>query len=219
MATMEIDGFINHFKMLASAGHEAKLNMETKLGEIWVTLDCKVGRIAPPLSPSLSMSNPRKIYRSPSYFRRQARRRDERMTKIMSVDEVSFPVVKMSVAEEAKEEIVADESTTDLTVQSNDVNLMNSEENTSEKTAVEVDEIEEDVVKVNDKDEGKAGVDVSSSTEFSGYREFGRYDVTGNAAAAIESHRVHSVDDMRNVGATGQHVLHYPMPKLEFLKF
>ena len=67
MATMEIDGLINHFKMLASAGHEAKLNMETKLGEIWVTLDCKVGRIAPPLSPSLSLPNPRKIFRSPSY--------------------------------------------------------------------------------------------------------------------------------------------------------
>ena len=34
MATMEIGGFIDHFKRVASAGHEAKLNMETKLGEI-----------------------------------------------------------------------------------------------------------------------------------------------------------------------------------------
>ena len=158
MATIEIDGFINHFKILSSAGHEAKLNIETRLGEIWVTLDCKVGRIAPPLSPVLSSQNHR--YRSPSYFRRQARRREERENMNMSINKVSTPVVDMPVAETAREVFNAVKETE----QSLDVNSA-PEENINLKTTEKVDELIleksiEEVVEVDDVKDMNAGMDI-----------------------------------------------------------
>ena len=45
MAHEEIDSFVRHFKSLLSAGHNATLNVECKLGEVNVALSCKVGRI------------------------------------------------------------------------------------------------------------------------------------------------------------------------------
>ena len=137
------------------------------------------------------MPNPRKIYRSPSHFRHQTRRRDECMTKTMSINEVSTPVSKMPVAEEAKE-IAVEKSTADLTVQPKNVNLMNTDENTSIKTADEVDgnalqEIEkEDFYNVDDNYEGQAEVVGINSTEHCGYIDFDNNDVTGNKVAVID---------------------------------
>ena len=43
MANMEIDQFVNQFKLLRDAGMEASLNLETKLGEVFISLNCKLG--------------------------------------------------------------------------------------------------------------------------------------------------------------------------------
>ena len=49
MAEWEIDSFVKKFKLLRSSGYDASLNLECKLGEVYVTLNCKVGRSIPPL--------------------------------------------------------------------------------------------------------------------------------------------------------------------------
>ena len=133
-AHAEIDSFVKKFKSLWNAGFHATLNLESMLGEVNVSLNCKVGRVVPPpSSPSMfSVSSPR--YRSPSYFRRQARRKAAResqnlqmenhaadqvidmntdeTTSIEKVDNEFADVVEEYAAREgSKEEIVTDEVT------------------------------------------------------------------------------------------------------------
>ena len=101
---MEIENFVRQFKMLWSSGQEAKLTLETKLGEVWINLNCKVGRIIPPMTPSPPLPPTKcKAYRSPSYYRRQARRRAERDSLNVSDGQVLTPVVSESLAEQADE--------------------------------------------------------------------------------------------------------------------
>ena len=76
----EIDNFVKKFKELRSAGYDAKLNLESKLGEVFVSLNCKVGRILPPPTSRLSSVAPK--CRSSSYYRRQARRKASRATNV-----------------------------------------------------------------------------------------------------------------------------------------
>ena len=74
MATDEVENFVRKFKMLKDSGYDTTLTLESKLGEVFVTLNCKVGRTTPPpQTPPMLPSSPR--YRSPSYFRRLARRK------------------------------------------------------------------------------------------------------------------------------------------------
>ena len=80
MANMEIDQFVNQFKLLRDAGMESSLNLETKLGEVFISLNCKVGRNLPPPLKS-PVVTARKTYRSPSYHRRQLKRKAERESK------------------------------------------------------------------------------------------------------------------------------------------
>ena len=95
MATLHIDSFVDQFKKLWGAGIEASLNVESKLGEVYVSLNCKVGRITPP-SPASQSPFLRPKYRSPSYYRRQERRKEER--ELMNVSSVESSTLK---AEEA----------------------------------------------------------------------------------------------------------------------
>ena len=80
MEDIEIESFIRKFKSLRATGYNATLNMECKLGEVFITLNCKVGRSLPP-SPSTPIYAAGPKSRSPSYFRRQARRRASRECK------------------------------------------------------------------------------------------------------------------------------------------
>ena len=83
MADIKIDSFVRKFKLLRGAGVEASLNVETKLGEVCISLSCKIGRdILPPTpkSPTDATATSRK-YRSPAYYRRQARRKAARQAQ------------------------------------------------------------------------------------------------------------------------------------------
>ena len=93
-----MESFIDHFKLLWGAGQEASLNIESKLGEITFSLSCKVGRIVPPTP--MSPASSRQKYRSPSYFRRQTRRRAERDAQNVS-EEASRPDAEQAVGIEA----------------------------------------------------------------------------------------------------------------------
>ena len=52
MADVEIDSFLRKFKSLRDAGYKASLTFDTDLGEVNISLSCKVGRVVPPPSPS-----------------------------------------------------------------------------------------------------------------------------------------------------------------------
>ena len=56
MADNEINSFVQKFKLLRDAGLEASLSLETKLGEVEISLSCKVGRILPPPQSPSSIS-------------------------------------------------------------------------------------------------------------------------------------------------------------------
>ena len=93
MVNEEIDFIVANFKSLLGIGHEASLKLECKLGEVWMNLSCKVGRNEPPLTvpaPKCDVNVSRKKNRSPSYFRRQARRRSARESQTASEDNVSL---------------------------------------------------------------------------------------------------------------------------------
>ena len=62
MANREIDSFVKQFKLLRDAGIKASLNMETILGEISISISCKVGRNIPPQkknTPTGASTNPK----------------------------------------------------------------------------------------------------------------------------------------------------------------
>ena len=103
MADNEINSFVQKFKLLRDAGLEASLSLETKLGEVEISLSCKVGRILPPPQSPSSSSR----YRSPSYYRRQARRKAQRDLMNNIVGEVPAEIVGETAANsfEAADEI------------------------------------------------------------------------------------------------------------------
>ena len=78
-SNIEIDSFVMKFKFLLSNGFKASLNVEAQDGEAYITLKAGLGRIQ-----HLSKSAPSFSYadcvkqRSPSYYRRQDRRRQSR---------------------------------------------------------------------------------------------------------------------------------------------
>ena len=93
MDDAEIDSFVRKFKLLRGAGIDASLNLESKLGEVFISLNCKVGRVSPPPdAPTNAPSKPR----SPSYYRRLARRKAARDLNM----EVEV------VAEQARDEVI-----------------------------------------------------------------------------------------------------------------
>ena len=70
---VEIDSFTEKFKLLRDAGFEASLSFDNKLGEVSISLYCKVGIVSSPPSRWLFLGE-----RSPSYCRRLERRKAER---------------------------------------------------------------------------------------------------------------------------------------------
>ena len=78
MADLEIESFVRKFKLLWNAGFTASLNIESALGEVNISLNCKVGRTKPPPMPFMSPVLLPNMNRSPSYYRRQVRRKTTR---------------------------------------------------------------------------------------------------------------------------------------------
>ena len=112
MADSEIDSFVWKFKLLRCAGKEASLKLETKLGEVYISLNCKVGRDVPPplVSPSpIVVAGNSKTHRSPSYYRRQARRRADKEAQILSDNSSSS--VAGQATQEVNEDVVIKEET------------------------------------------------------------------------------------------------------------
>ena len=78
MDQVEIDSFVNKFKLLRVAGYEASLTLNSKLGEVQISLNCKVGRNVPPPTSPLDWNLRKKV--SPSRQLRRARRAAARET-------------------------------------------------------------------------------------------------------------------------------------------
>ena len=86
MGAVQIDSFVSKFKLLLNTGYNASLSLESYLGEVSIVLNCKVGRTSPPpCSPVRSyVASPK--HRSPSYVRRQARRKAARDSSNVMLD-------------------------------------------------------------------------------------------------------------------------------------
>ena len=81
-STRELDSFVTKFKHLLHNGFEATLSMESKMGKAFVILKAGLDPVSTPkrtyvsqFSPSSQLSGIPSRYRSPSYRRRQERRR------------------------------------------------------------------------------------------------------------------------------------------------
>ena len=82
----EIDSFVIKLKHLALNGYDASLNVETRDGKAFVTLKADLGDIKYyPHSQQVYRSQS-KLSRSPSYFRRQERRREARGNRDSAVN-------------------------------------------------------------------------------------------------------------------------------------
>ena len=141
MVNAEIDSFVVKFKSLWAAGYKATLSLESCMGEVVINLNCKVGRNEPPTtpSPSYAMAASR-TYRSPSYYRRQARRRAEHV----SINETKPKEASTPVAEKT-EEFNSSSSEVDVSamaVQAKDVTNNVHAEEVSEMVADDVDLLE-----------------------------------------------------------------------------
>ena len=86
MGAVEIDSFVAKFKSLLGAGHNATLSFESQLGEVSITLNCKVGRITPPPWISSRPYVRNNKHRSPSYLRRQERQKADRVSTSVVLD-------------------------------------------------------------------------------------------------------------------------------------
>ena len=135
MDNTEIDSFVRKFKLLRDAGYEASLNLKSSLGEVEISISCKVGRInpPPPPSPPSQLASNRQKKRSPSYYRRQERRRVQQEFKCEVdtaevVDSESMKVVKPS--KEADVILVSDLATVDIGLNSEDEILEADEDST-----------------------------------------------------------------------------------------
>ena len=74
----EIDSFILKFKNLQYAGQKAILTLEAENGKAIVSLKAELGCLSPPdhlLPTRPGYTAAARLHRSPSYFRRQERRR------------------------------------------------------------------------------------------------------------------------------------------------
>ena len=111
MAGVDIDSFVNKFKSLWSAGHNATLNIESKLGEVEISLRCKIGRSSPPPSTPFSSFGLSPKYRSPSYYRRQARRKDRRKLNDSAEEDHFIPLAdQVSESRSSQEDNIVDDS-------------------------------------------------------------------------------------------------------------
>ena len=146
MAQCEIDSFVKKFKLLWSAGYDSSLNLESKLGEVYVTLNCKVGRSIPPPTSPISPAK----YRSPSYFRRQERRKAARESEFLvsseaacniKTDEV-FDTVESSEATKKVEELESQAFEQDAVAKEIEANEEVAESNEAED--VDQDELDRD---------------------------------------------------------------------------
>ena len=80
----EIDSFVIKLKHLALNGYDASLNVETRDGKAFVTLKADLGDIK--YYPHSQQVYRSKLSRSPSYFRRQERRREARGNRDSAVN-------------------------------------------------------------------------------------------------------------------------------------
>ena len=79
MMLHEIDSFVNKFKGLWLSGKEAKLQIDSKNGEAWLSLSLGLKCPPPPPSPPCHPSpRPRSFRNTPSHQRRRNRRLAER---------------------------------------------------------------------------------------------------------------------------------------------
>ena len=147
MVNSEIDSFVAQFRSLWSAGYQATLNLESNLGEVSITLNCKVGRNDPPevLSPSPILLHSK--HRSPSYFRRQARRKAERDAVINSFMDVSSPITEKVLKDASIQTLEEAEMTADyinVECSSAEEVQVHSTENCEEMEYIDKDELQRD---------------------------------------------------------------------------
>ena len=75
MAHLEIESFVLKFRNLCSAGYKATLSVEAEDGKASICLKADIGYVPPPFPPPHSHGPPPRVHRSPSYRRRQERRK------------------------------------------------------------------------------------------------------------------------------------------------
>ena len=88
----EIDSFTTKFKALLSSGYEATLTLEADRGQVFVTLKAGLGHNLFPAVKAADSKCKIKRPRSPAYFRRQEKRKLEKMQLIQTEEDDAVAV-------------------------------------------------------------------------------------------------------------------------------
>ena len=190
----EIDNFVFKFKKLWSAGFNiASLNIESKLGEVFISLNFKVGRVIPPPTSQSSSVSPKR--RSPSYYRRQARRKASQEFHVESNSQQVIENNNVELAEQAKDHIDTSVSEPCIEVDvEEDANICQDEESVLGTSADEEDNESSDIEKM----------DTSSREKYEEERE--KPDDVGEELRALiekskkERENWHKIQNLEEIG-------------------
>ena len=226
--THELDSFVEKFRYLCSAGFDATLTLRSEKGQAHVSFNVNLGFLPPPLAfppPASNVySTPCQRRRSPSYYRRLKKRSDARLnldSSFLNIASMNKCEVENSNAvENAAEDVNALSSCTDAADASSEVvKLANVPSmNALPLTAKCDDDNETDLQRhANEIDED---VGNAISEELSAVPE----DTVTITEKVVSS----TMDSSRQDHATLPRIEdsmyattlnHYPLPRLEFLKF
>ena len=127
MSAVQIDSFVSKFKLLLNTGYNATLNLESNLGEVSIMLSCKVGRTSPPPCSPLSSCVASPKHRSPSYVRRQARRKAARDSSNVMLDAAEADHAQNFNLDEVEPTLCEEIDISDVEAVANNVNIEGEE--------------------------------------------------------------------------------------------
>ena len=226
----EMDSFLSKFKYLCSAGFKAAVSFKSEDFVTRVSMDVELPFALPALNPPppFNVTTPKFTrHRSPSYYRRLRRRRsgriksDEIVTEMMETS-VTDVIVEEEVPQNVKacEDTVEDRAAEDFNNEPRcDVEL-DSQANLVESNPTVTGDVTSNAIDSSQCCESAVEAVVDEETDTI-YEESIRQD---DAAKVGNAERLLTVDESPNYGGDFRHlgtsyVGHYPMPKLEFLKF
>ena len=223
----ELDSFVTKFRYLCSAGYDATLTLSSEKGQAQVSFNVNLGSLPPPLTlpppaPIVSSATPCQRRRSPSYYRRLKRRSESRLNL-----DSTFVSASTKCAEETGK-VISDEAENATEHMNNSYCRNNAITEVEEISAVHPpNTLSDDLGCDNDLTENCSNAGKCDENEVSISSGQAVMDQELDVDEQLKKRddaadvSLQKADNMKNAYTYSQYDtgLHYPLPKLDFLKF